>query len=132
LEGSEAVQRKEYTMKELGDFEFKIISNAVEPGPNENVILRLNCEGKVPGGMVVCTVVINKPGKTGEFTVYGVNYHDNGEITTSRGSGRYESIGQHRWRVENDIITSDGRRMRTEGQTVLETRTWSGRVLLTD
>jgi hypothetical protein len=58
-------------MKELGDFDFRIISNAVEPGPNENVILRLNYIVKTPGGMVVCTLVVNKPAQLASSPLRG-------------------------------------------------------------
>jgi hypothetical protein len=60
-------------MKELGEFSFKATSITHSAGPNDSVMLQVNCEGQAPGGAVAVTLVCT-PGKSGPFTTFGTNY----------------------------------------------------------
>ena len=113
--------------KQIGDFSFKITSLIFSPGPNDSVQLQFNCEGQAPGGTVALTAVCT-PGKSGSFTTCAAGYLDNGDITTSKGSGTFESSGIHRWRTQADTLISDGRRLHTEGEIDLAGRSWTGKV----
>ena len=62
------------------------------------------------------------------FTTCAANYLDDGDITTSKGSGSFESTGIHHWRTQADIVVSNGRKLHTEGEVDLASRSWSGKV----
>jgi hypothetical protein len=113
--------------KPIGEFSFKIISLTFSSGPNDGVVLQVNCEGKVLGGTVALTLACT-PGKSGSYTTRGAQYLENGDINTSKGSGSFESSGIHRWRIQGDVLISDGRTLHTEGEMDLASRLWSGKV----
>ena len=113
--------------KQIGEFSFKITSLTFSPeGPN-GVALQMNCEGRAPNGTVAITLACT-PGKSGSFTTCSANYLDDGDITTSKGTGSFESTGTHRWRTQADIVVSNGRKLHTEGEVDLAGRSWSGKV----
>jgi hypothetical protein len=121
-------------MKELGEFNFKITSTICQLNEQQLVQLQINLEGRTQDGQVVATLSVS-PGKMGQFSVVGVNYQDNGQIITARGQGHYESIGQgkqHRWRTNTTILTSDGRRLRSDGEFDQQSQTWKGRTYSLD
>jgi hypothetical protein len=113
--------------KQIGEFSFKITSLSFSSGPNDGVVIQVNCEGQAPGGTVAVTLACT-PGKSGHFTTHGAQYLENGDITTSKGSGSFESSGTHRWRIQGDVVISDGRTIHTEGEMDLASRLWSGKV----
>jgi len=116
-------------MKELGEFNFKATSITCQLNEQQLVQLQLNLEGRTPDGHVQATMTVS-PGKAGQHSIVGVNYQDTGNIITARGQGQHESIGQgkqHRWRTNTTIVTSDGRRLRSDGEFDLQAQTWKGR-----
>ena len=64
--------------------------------------------------------------KNGTFSLCSAAYLDNGDGVTGIGQGTYESTGKHRWRTENFVQISDGRRVRGEGEMDLAARSWKG------
>jgi hypothetical protein len=90
------------------------------------VALLMNCEGRAPHGTVAVTLACI-PGRNGSFTTYAANYLDNGD-TTSKGSGSFESSRTHHWRTQADIVVANGRKLHTEGEVDLASRSWSGKV----
>jgi hypothetical protein len=121
-------------MKELGEFNFKVTSTTCQLNEQQLVQLQINVQGQTPDGQVVATLSVS-PGKVGQFSVVGVNYQDSGNIITARGQGQYESIGQgkqHRWRTNTTILTSDGRRLRSDGEFDQQSQTWKGRTYSLD
>jgi hypothetical protein len=116
-----SIRRRE-TMRELGEFSFKITSLIFTAG-----IVQVNCEGQAPDGMVALTLSCT-PDKSGRYTTYGTNYLNNGDIITTKGTGSFESSGIHQWRTQADVICSDGRTLHTEGEMKLASRTWNGKV----
>jgi hypothetical protein len=113
--------------KELGEFSFKITSLTFTAGPNDSVMIQVNCEGQAPGGTVALTLSCT-PGKSGRYATYGTNYLDNGDIITTKGTGTFESSGIHRWRTQADVTRSDGQMIHTEGEMELAGRSWKGKV----
>jgi hypothetical protein len=113
--------------KQIGEFSFKITSLTFSSSPDDGVLLQVNCEGQGPSGTVAVTLMCI-PGKSGSYTTRGVQYLDNGEISTTKGSGNFESSGTHRWRIQGDVVISDGRRIHTDGEMDLASRSWSGKV----
>ena len=94
-------------MKELGGFSFKVTSLTFSAGPNDSVMIHVNCEGKAPGGTVALTLECT-PGKSGPYNTYGTNYLDNGDVLTTKGTGTFESSGKYRWRTQADVTRFDG------------------------
>jgi hypothetical protein len=113
--------------KQIGEFSFKITSLTFGPEGPDGVALQMNCEGRAPNGTVAVTLACT-PGKSGSFTTYAANYLDDGDITTSKGIGSFESTGTHRWRTQADIVVPNGRKLHTEGEVDLAGRSWSGKV----
>jgi|SRR6516225_8113149 hypothetical protein len=114
--------------KQIGELSFKITSLTFSAGPNDSVMIQVNCEGQSLGGTVALTLACT-PGKSGSYTTYGTMYLDNGDIITTKGSnGTFVSNGIHRWRTQNDITCADGIKFHTEGEMELAGRTWKGKV----
>jgi hypothetical protein len=44
------------------------------------------------------------------------------------GQGTTESIGKHRWRTAGFVHISDGRRLASEGEIDLASRSWKGKI----
>jgi hypothetical protein len=114
--------------KQIGEFSFKIISLTFSSVPDDGVLLQVNCEGQAPGGGTVALTLACTPGKSGSYTTRGAQYLDNGDISITKGSGNFESSGTHRWRTQGNVVFSDGRRIHTEGEMDLASRSWSGKV----
>jgi hypothetical protein len=113
--------------KQIGEFSFNITSLTFSAGPNDTVMIQVNCEGQAPGGTVALTLACT-PGKSGRYTAFGANYQDNGDIITTKGMGTFESSGINRWRTQADVTRSDGSTIHTEGEMELASRTWKGKV----
>ena len=113
--------------KAIGEFSFKAITSTHSPGPAGSVLSQVNWEGTASGfgGVFVTATYVGGP-KDGTFSSCGTAYLDNGDALTSVGHGTYESTGKHRWRVVQFFETSDGRRIRAEGEADLASRTWKG------
>lgn len=121
-------------MKELGEFNFNVTSITCQLTELQLVQLQVNLEGRTHDGHVQATMSVS-PGKAGQYSIVGVNYQDSGQIIAARGQGQYESTGQgkqHRWKTQTVILTSDGRRLRSDGEIDLQSRSWKGRTYSLD
>ena len=113
--------------KKIGEFSFKFITSTNSPGPAGSVLTQFAWEGTATGfGAVFGTATYVGGPKSGTFSWYAAAYLDNGDGLTGVGQGTYESTGKHRWRTENFVQISDGRRVRGEGEMDLAARSWKG------
>ena len=53
---------------------------------------------------------------------------DDGSVLTGDGPGTVESVGKHRWSTKGYMDLSDGRRIATEGEIDLASRSWKGTI----
>jgi hypothetical protein len=59
---------------------------------------------------------------------YATAFTDDGDFHHGIGRGTYESKGKHRWQTVSVIQLSDGRRISTEGEIDLASRSWKGKI----
>ena len=115
--------------KQLGEFSLKAITATYSPGPAGSVLSQVNWEGTATGfGAVFNTATFVGGPKNGTFSECGIAYLDNGDGLTGIGQRTFESTGKHRWRTEGFIQISDGRRVATEGEMDLASRSWKGKI----
>ena len=115
--------------KAIGEFSFKAITMTHSPGPAGSVLNQVNWEGTATGfGAVFGTATHVGGPKGGTFSYCAAAYLDNGDGLTGIGQGTFESTGKHRWRTEGFIQISDGRRVATEGEMDLASRSWKGKI----
>jgi hypothetical protein len=113
--------------KAIGEFSLKGITGTYSPGPAGSVLEQWNWEGtSTEFGAVFATATYVGGPKGGTFNWCAVTYLDNGDSLTGIGQGTYESIGKHRWRTEGFAQISDGRRVASEGEIDLASRSWKG------
>jgi hypothetical protein len=115
--------------KAIGEFSLKAITSTHSPGPAGSVLAQVNWEGTGTGfGAVFGTATYVGGPKGGTFSWCSAAYLDNGDALTGIGQGTYESTGKHRWRTEGFIQISDGRRIASEGEIDLASRSWKGKI----
>ena len=115
--------------KQLGEFSLKAITATYSPGPAGSVLSQVNWEGTATGfGAVFGTATYVGGPKGGTFSYCAEAFLDNGDAVTGIGQGTFESTGKHRWRTEGFIQISDGRRIATEGEMDLASRSWKGKI----
>ena len=115
--------------KAIGEFSLKGITGSYSPGPAGSVLTQWNFEGTATGfGAAFGTATFVGGPKGGTFSYCGAAYLDNGEGSTAVGQGTFESIGKHRWRTEGILQVSDGRRIHSEGELDLASRSWKGKL----
>ena len=115
--------------KHLGEFSLKAITATYSPGPAGSVLSQVNWEGTATGfGAVFGTATYVGGPKGGTFSYCAEAFLDNGDGLTGIGQGTFESTGKHRWRTEGFIQISDGRRVATEGEMDLASRSWKGKI----
>jgi hypothetical protein len=115
--------------KAVGEFSLKAITATYSPGPAGSVLDQVNWEGTATGfGAVFGTGTYVGGPKNGTFSWCAAAYLDNGDGLTSIGQGTYESSGKHRWRTEGFEQVSDGRRVASEGEMDLASRSWKGQL----
>jgi hypothetical protein len=115
--------------KQLGEFSLKAITATYTPGPAGSVLSQVNWEGTATGfGAVFGTATYVGGPKGGTFSYCAEAFLDNGNAVTGIGQGTFESTGKHRWRTEGFIQISDGRRVATEGEMDLASRSWKGKI----
>jgi hypothetical protein len=115
--------------KHLGEFSLKAITATYSPGPAGSVLSQVNWEGTATGfGAVFGTATYVGGPKGGTFSYCAEAFLDNGDAVTGIGQGTFESTGKHRWRTEGFIQISDGRRVATEGEMDLASRSWKGKI----
>jgi hypothetical protein len=117
------------TGKQLGEFSLKAITATYSPGPAGSVLSQVNWEGTASGfGAIFGTATYVGGPKNGTHSWCGTAYLDNGDAHTALGQGTYESSGKHRWRTVAFMQISDGRRITTEGEMDLASRSWKGKI----
>ena len=115
--------------KVAGEFSLKAITSTHSPRPAGSVLDQVNWEGTATGfGAVFATATYVGGPKNGTFSWCASAYLDNRDGLTGISQGTYESAGQHRWRTENFMQISDGRRVRGEGEIDLASRSWKGTI----
>jgi hypothetical protein len=113
--------------KAIGEFSLKAVTIKYSPGPAGSVLAETNWEGTATGfGAVFATATYVGGPKNGTFSWCAAAYLDDGGELNGIGQGTYESSGKHRWRTENFVQVSDGRRVRGEGEMDLASRSWKG------
>jgi len=115
--------------KQIGEFSLKALTGTYSPGPAGGVLNQVNCEGTATGfGQVFGTATYAGGPKGGTFSWCGAAFLDNGEELTGIGQGIFESTGKHNWRTQGFMQLSDGRRIATEGEIDLASRSWKGKI----
>jgi hypothetical protein len=115
--------------KQLGEFSLKAITATYSPGPAGSVLSQVNWEGTATGfGAVFGTATYVGGPKGGTFSYCAEAFLDNGDGLTGICQGTFESTSKHRWRTEGFIQISDGRRVATEGEMDLASRSWKGKI----
>ncbi len=115
--------------KQIGEFSFKFTSITNSPGPAGSVLIQVNWEGTATGfGAVFSTVTYVGGPKDGTFSDCGTAYLDNGDGLSGIGQGTYESAGKQRWHTQGFIQISDGRKIASEGEIDLASRSWKGKI----
>ena len=115
--------------KQLGEFSLKAITATYSPGPAGSVLSQVNWEGTATGfGAVFGTATYVGGPKGGTFSYCAEAFLDNGNAVTGIGQGTFESTGKHRWRTEGFMQISDGRRVASEGEMDLASRSWKGQL----
>jgi hypothetical protein len=130
---SRIVRRREVQImasgKAIGEFSLKAITATYSPGPAGSVLDQVNWEGTATGfGAVFGTATYVGGPKGGTFSYCAEAFLDDGQAVTGIGQGTFESTGKHRWRTEGFIQISDGRRVATEGEMDLASRSWKGKI----
>ena len=115
--------------KQLGEYSLKAVTATYSPGPAGSVLSQVNWEGTATGfGAVFGTATYVGGPKGGTFSYCAEAFLDNGDAVTGIGQGTFESTGKHRWRTDGFIQISDGRRIATEGEMDLASRSWKGKI----
>jgi hypothetical protein len=116
--------------KQIGEFSFKAVTITNRPGPAGSVLTEVNWEGTATGfGAVFITSTYVGGPHNGTFSDCATAYLDDGEGVSGIGQGTYKNIGKHRWRTEGYTqISSDGRRLDSEGEIDLAQRSWKGKI----
>ena len=115
--------------KQLGEYSLKAVTATYSPGPAGSVLSQVNWEGTATGfGAVFGTATYVGGPKGGTFSYCAEAFLDDGHAVTGIGQGTFESNGKHRWRTHGFIQISDGRRIATEGEMDLASRSWKGKI----
>ena len=115
--------------KAIGEFSLKAITATYSPGPAGGVLNQVNWEGTATGfGAVFGTATFAGGAKGGSYKWCGEAFMDDGSVLTGNGPGTVESVGKHRWSTKGYMDLSDGRRIATEGEIDLASRSWKGAI----
>jgi hypothetical protein len=115
--------------KAIGEFSLKAITATYSPGPAGGVLNQVNWEGTATGfGAVFGTATFAGGSKGGSYKWCGEAFMDDGSVLTGDGPGTVESVGKHRWSTKGYMDLSDGRRIATEGEIDLASRSWKGTI----
>ncbi|NOT57921.1 MAG: hypothetical protein HOP18_25235 [Deltaproteobacteria bacterium] len=118
------------TGKQVGEFSLKATSITLTPGPGGSVLVQGNFEGTSAafGAILRTATFVSVGAKSGTFSVCAAAYLENGDTLTGNGQGTFESIGRHKWRLQELIDISDGRTFAVEGEIDLAARSWTGKI----
>jgi hypothetical protein len=115
--------------KAIGEFSLNAITATYSPGPAGGVLNQVNWEGTATGfGAVFGTATFAGGAKGGSYSWCGEAFMDDGSVLTGNGPGTVESVGTHRWSTKGYMDLSDGRRITTEGEIDLASRSWKGTI----
>jgi hypothetical protein len=115
--------------KATGEFSFKLVATRNSPGPAGSILIEASWEGTGTGlGAAFVTATYVGGPKAGTYSTCGAAYLDNGDALTTIGQGTYESTGKHHWRTQSFVQISDGRRISSEGEIDLASRSWKGKL----
>ena len=115
--------------KAIGEFSLKAITATFGPGPAGGVLNQANWEGTATGfGSVFGTATFAGAGKDETYNWCGEAFMDDGSVLTGVGPGVADSTGKHRWSTKGYMDLSDGRRIATEGEIDLASRSWKGTI----
>ena len=116
--------------KPIGEYSLKMVTFTATPGSAGSPLIQVNWEGTATGfGAVFGTATYaGSPPKGGTFSWCSVGYLDNGDALSAIGQGTYESTGKHQWRTQGFFQVSDGRRLTSEGEVDLASRSWKGKM----
>ncbi len=116
--------------KQIGEFSLKTTTLTLTPGPGGSVLVQGNFEGSSAAfGTILRTATFVSVGaKSGTYSVCAAAFLENGESLTGNGQGTFESIGRHKWRLQELIHISDGRSFAVESEMDLATRSWTGKI----
>jgi hypothetical protein len=119
--------------KESGEFSFKVTSTTFsETGAAERggFHVQINLLGTATGGTVEGTLTLTgEPGaKSGTGSFRGANFLDDGNIISGTGEGTWETVGKHKWRIRGINYRSDGSTVASDGELVLATQSYQGKL----
>ena len=121
---------------EMGKFSLTATSFTNFPSEGGVMTATGNMEGEVTGeitGAILLTMNFKTSDmKNGTYTSVASVFLENGDNLNGEGSGCYESIGAHKWRLRGHDILSDGSIIAVEGEMDLATRTYSGNIFAWD
>jgi len=116
--------------KHVGEFSVTSTGVTVSTSVDGNMLQSMNVEGTATGyGIVLGTLTFDPdaPGvQQGKVAWAGTGYLENGEMVGGTGSGVFEQTSKHRWRVRVIMRISDGTLLLSDGELVLEGRTYRG------
>ena len=118
------------TGKQVGEFSLKSTSLTLTPGPGGSVLIQGNFEGTSAafGTILRTATFVSVASKSGTYSVCAAAHLDNGDTLTGNGQGTFESIGRQKWRLQELIDISDGRRFDVESEIDLASRSWTGKI----
>src|ERR1700751_3657280 len=115
--------------KPIGEYSLKFTTMTYSPGPAGGVLNQVNWEGTATGfGAVFGTATFAGGAKGGSYSWCGEAFMDEGSGLTGNGPGTVESVGKHRWSTKGYMDLADGRRIATEGEIDLASRSWKGKI----
>ena len=89
-------------------------------------------DGTVTGGWngtVIATMTATTADfKSGTYTIDAAAYLEDGIVITGSGSGVFETLGGHSWRLNGVDIISDGTCVASEGELDLASRSYNGKM----
>jgi len=116
--------------KHVGEFSVTSTSVTNSTSTSGELLQIVNVEGTATGyGTVLGTVTFHPdaPGvQSGKVAWVGTGYLENGEMVGGTGSGVFEQSAKHRWRVRVIMRISDGTVLLSDGELLLEGRTYRG------
>jgi len=115
--------------KQIGEFSFKFTTITCIPGPAGSVLNQVTWEGTATGfGAVFSTLTFVGGNKSGSYSECGTAFLDNGDGLSGIGQGTFEGNGKNKWHTAGFLQISDGRRIASEGEIDLASRSYKGKL----
>lgn len=118
------------TGKQAGEFSLKATTLTFTPSPGRSVLAQGNFEGTSAAfGTILRTATFVSAGaKSGTYSECAAALLETGESLTGNGQGTFESIGRHKWRLQELIHIPDGRSFTVESEMDFATRSGTGQL----